>query len=127
MGNKVFTKAQFEEIGKVFKNVFAYVNTCTVMPPPDYYQWYAGITGQKDLDGDGCLDRKVGHEADYEEVYYWEEFPTSYMKIALAVETKLHDAGFDGRGDKNRKGNLTLEPDVVYVFKMGKPKPKKKS
>jgi hypothetical protein len=110
---EVFSEDEKKEINKVYSDVIACVKGRVIVGFPTYSEWYAGVTGQKDKDEDGCRDRKVGHEADYEKIFYWEEFPTSAMKIALAVETKLHDAYFDGRGDKNRKGNLSLEPDVV--------------
>jgi hypothetical protein len=115
---ETYSDAEKKEIDEVYPRIIEYIRSVTI-GTPYHYDWYAGVTGQKDHDKDGCLDRKVGHESDYDKIHYWEEFSTSSVRIALAVETKLHDKDLDGRGDKNRKGNLSLDPNVVYVFKKG--------
>ena len=80
--------------------------------------WYAGITGQEDEDEDGRADRFVAHKNTYPKIVEdsWSQWEVSCTEVAIEIEKRLHALDFDGEGEDGRPGNLSLEPNIVYVF-----------
>lgn len=86
--------------------------------------WYVGITGKNDDDNDGKSDRILGHrktfleldESSWEEYEINEEDSEKREKIALYVEKRMADLGFDV-GGKIQAGSLPAK--IIYTFKKG--------
>ena len=111
---------ELDEVITIVQRLDQYVKTLT---RGTLYRdlWYVGVTGQEPNE-DGDASRIDGHKAEYKNMdeKSWYEKETSSMKVAHEIESRLHKLGYNGKGADGRVGNTSLNPNIVYVFKMYK-------
>lgn len=134
---KLLSRDEVLEVEETVNKIIMYVELYTT-GTVYYDEWYAGITGQEQIDKikeqlitEGVTPAEMlneiakrinGHKANFPNMDEdsWHEWTTSSTGVALEVERKLHQLGFDGEGTDGRPGNLSLNPTIVYVFIHGK-------
>ena len=102
------------EVESITAEIHTYV-TGKLKTSEHYNNWYAGITGEKDEDGDGKADRIVAHRNDFTDLdeSTWEEWEVSSVDVAMEIEERLNAAGLD----IGEKINPSKEPAKVYTFR----------